>query len=242
LRLLVLQSSPAPGCFAGLVGTNTIRQNYSREGSLDYIVKNHGTIFNAVSSQDWSGDAAVFVSIVCWAKGDYIQPKQLYFFDTKNQLQLRELPTISSSLSAKTDVTSAKVLACNRSPKKVFQGQTHGHEGFLLPKNEGLAILQKHPEYADVLKPFLIGDELVSNFKSQPERFVIDFSSYDMIQASKFKILFEKLEKKVLPDVEKKAKDEETGITKPNGRMAQLNIWWKMWRRREEMMSEIKKN
>lgn len=28
--------------YAGLVGTNTIRQNYSREGSLDYIVRNGG--------------------------------------------------------------------------------------------------------------------------------------------------------------------------------------------------------
>ena len=28
----------------GLVGTNTIRQNYSREASLDYVVANGGTI------------------------------------------------------------------------------------------------------------------------------------------------------------------------------------------------------
>jgi type II restriction/modification system DNA methylase subunit YeeA len=47
---------------AGLVGTNTIRQNYSREGGLDFIVANGGTIIEAVSSQPWSGDAAVDVS------------------------------------------------------------------------------------------------------------------------------------------------------------------------------------
>ena len=35
---------------AGLVGTNTIRQNYSREASLDYIVQNEGTITEAMSS------------------------------------------------------------------------------------------------------------------------------------------------------------------------------------------------
>ncbi len=40
-----------PGQRAGLVGTNTIRQNYSREGGLDYIVQNGGTITDAVSSQ-----------------------------------------------------------------------------------------------------------------------------------------------------------------------------------------------
>ena len=51
-----------PGWRAGLVGTNTIRQNYSRKGGLDYIVQNGGTITEAVSSQVWSGEAAVHVS------------------------------------------------------------------------------------------------------------------------------------------------------------------------------------
>ncbi len=55
---------------AGLVGTNTIRQNYSREGGLDHIVRNGGTITEAVSSQVWSGDAVVHVSIANWIKGD----------------------------------------------------------------------------------------------------------------------------------------------------------------------------
>ena len=40
---------------AGLVGTNTIRQNQSREGGLDYIVKNGGTIVEAVGTMPWSG-------------------------------------------------------------------------------------------------------------------------------------------------------------------------------------------
>jgi SAM-dependent methyltransferase len=53
---------------AGLVGTNTIRQNESREASLDYIVENGGVITEAISTQVWSGDAAVHVSIVNWLK------------------------------------------------------------------------------------------------------------------------------------------------------------------------------
>jgi len=228
-----------PGSFAGLVGTNTIRQNYSREGSLDYIVKNSGTIVNAVSSQDWSGDAAVYVSIVCWTKGEYKLPKQLFYLDSGNRLQRKEMPTINSSLSLKTDVSGAKKLKCNRSPKKVFQGQTHGHKGFLVSKSEAKVLLEKHPEYAEVLKPFLIGDEMISNLKSQPKRFVIDFTNQNLIEASQYKFLFQKLEQNVLPDIQKKADDERAGITKPNGREAQLRIWWKMWRRREDMLNEI---
>jgi hypothetical protein len=51
-----------PGGRAGLVGTKTVRQNESREASLDYIVANGGTITEAVSHQVWSGEAAVHVS------------------------------------------------------------------------------------------------------------------------------------------------------------------------------------
>ena len=228
-----------PGSFAGLVGTNTIRQNYSREGSLDYIVKNNGTIVNAVSSQDWSGDAAVFVSIVSWTKGEYNLPKQLFYLDSDNRLQRKEILSINSSLSLKTDVSGAKKLKCNRSPKKIFQGQTHGHKGFLVSKSEAKVLLEKHPEYAEVLKPFLIGDEMISNLKSQPKRFVIDFTNQNLIEASQYMLLFQKLEQHVLPEIQKKADDEKFGITKPNGREAQLKIWWKMWRRREDMLTEI---
>lgn len=57
-----------PGCRAGLVGTNTIRQNYSREGGLDYVVANQDIITEAVSTQVWSGESAVHVSIVNWIK------------------------------------------------------------------------------------------------------------------------------------------------------------------------------
>src|SRR5581483_3330841 len=44
---------------AGLVATNTIRQNETREASLDYILAEKGTITDAVSTQVWSGEAAV---------------------------------------------------------------------------------------------------------------------------------------------------------------------------------------
>ena len=48
--VLALFDELPPGQRAGLVATNTIRQNDSREGSLDYIVKNGGTITEAVRS------------------------------------------------------------------------------------------------------------------------------------------------------------------------------------------------
>ncbi len=237
-----------PNAYAGLVGTNTIRQNYSREGSLDYIVRHGGEIFNAVSSQDWSGEAAVFVSIANWKKGKYSGDKVLYYYQDK-ELKSAKQPTINSSLSLQTDVTEAKVLVCNKKPKRVFQGQTHGHEGFLLEKNEGLKILKKYPKYAEVLKPFLIGDELVAAPGAQPSRFVIDFTLMDVNQAATYKELFQRIELMVLLDRKEKGEaqqEENKKALKANLKAKVnkhhinfLNNWWKLSYGREDMLTQL---
>jgi type I restriction-modification system DNA methylase subunit len=234
--------------YAGLVGTNTIRQNYSREGSLDYIVNNGGEIINAYSSFKWSGEAAVYVSIVCWKKGKYESEKSLYIDEKDDDTKRVVLPVINSSLSLNVDVTSAEVLECNKKPKKVFQGQTHGHEGFLLTKAKGIEILKQHPEYSEVLKPFLIGEELVANINAQPERFVIDFTLKNVIEASKFKELYKTIEKKVLPEREEKGKkqEEENKEALKNNLKAKVNkhhinflkSWWKLGYGREDMLEQ----
>ncbi|HQV51559.1 MAG: class I SAM-dependent DNA methyltransferase [Flavobacteriales bacterium] len=128
---------------AGLVGTNTIRENYSRNGSLDHILANEGTIFNAVSSQDWNGQAAVDVSIVCWQKGDYEGEFHLYTQVKNGDMHLHEVPSINSSLSTNTDVASAVQLNCNKEPTKCFQGQTHGYKGFLVSRAEGERLIKR---------------------------------------------------------------------------------------------------
>lgn len=238
-----------PGGYAGLVATNTVRQNNSREASLDFIIKNDGTIFDAVSSQPWSGDASVFVSIVSWRKGEYSGKRRLFVEDSeKNQVEYI-VDTINSSLSLQTDVTAAKVLACNISPKMVFQGQTHGHDGFLLTKNEAGRLLEQNPSLSEVIKPFLIGRELLANLQSQPERFVIDFGQRNIIEASVFKVPFEIIKSLVLPDRKEKAKEQ----TKKNGELLQVNPsakvnkhhinffknWWKLSFCRAEMIEGL---
>ena len=128
------------GARAGLVGTNTIRQNYSREGGLDIITANDGHIFEAVASMPWSGEAAVHVSIVCWTKGDPDKIAKLWVEDGETEVIAAD---INSSLSLKTDVTDAKVLSCNREPKRAFIGQQTGHEAFILEPEQAREMVQK---------------------------------------------------------------------------------------------------
>lgn len=117
------------GGHAGLVGTNSIRQNYSREGGLDYIVGNGGTITDAVSTQVWPGEAAVHVSIVNWVKGKAKGPFTLAVQETETterKWRVVQVPVINAALSEKIDVGGSRDLTCAQEPKLVFEGQQPG--------------------------------------------------------------------------------------------------------------------
>jgi SAM-dependent methyltransferase len=226
---------------AGLVGTNTIRQNYSRIGGLDYIVANDGYIFEAYDSLPWSGDAAVHVSIACWTKGEKLNRATLWTNDGTQSVQ-RE--AINSSLSPETDVTGARTLSVNVEPKRVFQGQTPGHSGFVLSKEEALTILQKDSHSAGVIFPYLTGRDMLSNLKGQPDRWIIDFSDMDVMQAQQYKFAFKHIEAVVLPDKVAKADNEQLdneaalaknkNASQKNDHQNALDIWWQHFRNRPE--------
>lgn len=240
-----------PGGRAGLVGTNTIRQNYSRQGGLDYIVKNDGTIVEAVSSQEWSGAAAVSVSIVNWVKGEHTGEKILYYVDSEGILQRIELDLIPSSLNPDVDVTGAQALRSNTKPKVCHQGQTHGHEGFVLPKREAEILLAKDAKLADVLFPYLIGDEMIGEPGSSFGRYVIDFGKRSIVEAQAYRLLFERIKREVLPDRKGKAEEEamrNAELKKANPK-AKVNRhhegfykrWWQLSYGRAEMLRAISK-
>ncbi|MDR0672572.1 MAG: N-6 DNA methylase [Zoogloeaceae bacterium] len=241
---------------AGLVGTNTIRQNYSREGGLDYIVNHDGIITDAVSTQVWSGDAAVHVSIVNWMKGNIsnASPARLAIQHgdrLDSPYEYRDLPVINSALSAAVDLTSAKSLSINADSGCCYQGQTHGHAGFLVPAGEARDILAQNGNFKSVLRPFLTADELIGNIGSQPDRYVIDFRAHDIFSARSYKKLYDKIHATVYMDREKKAKAEEmknaeTLKKSPEARVNKdhqnaFKTWWKMFRTRDELMAQIEK-
>ena len=234
---------------AGLVGTNTIRENYSREGGLDYIVKNKGIITEAVSTQVWSGEANVHVSIVNWVKGSF-QGKKKLFTQLGNKVtspwEIETPNRINSSLTSKVSVKTAQVLTANRKPKRCFVGQALQSEGFYLSKESYQYFLKKNKSNKDVILPFLTGKEFL-NSKGEnrnPKRFAIDFGQMSILQAKKYKEPFEHIKKIVLPDVEQKAQNELKKHGKAKDWNKHLKRWWMHWRNRPDLLkatSKIKK-
>lgn len=229
---------------AGLVGTNTIRQNYSREGGLDYILANNGTITEAVSTQVWSGDANVHVSIVNWVKGSEDGKKKL-FTQTGDKVtsdwDVVELDTINSSLSNNISVTDAEVLEINKKPKMCHVGQAPQSEGFYLDRNTYKTIVDKNKINNEVIFPFLIGREMLSK-EGKPKRYVVDFGKMDLIKAKKYKNVFSIVENTVYPDVKEKSRKElKKNKNKPGQWTNHLDKWWHHWRPRQDLIKQIRK-
>lgn len=191
---------------AGLVGTQNIRNNASRVGSLDYITANGGTITEAVSAQVWSGDAAVHVSIVNWIKGEELGPKM--FFTQKGDSVASpwittELPRIGPTLSADFDVSSASALAANTKPQCCFNGQMVGPANFLISEEQRAEMIHQDSKSADVLYPYLSGADVLSGAKL--DRYVIDFEQLSRFDAEAYHHPFDWVRQSVLPDRAKKA-------------------------------------
>ncbi len=239
---------------AGLVGTNTIRENYSREGGLDYIVQNGGIITEAVSSQKWPGAAVVHVSLVNWTKNKTYKNKiKTLFIDSKSteQLEPYRIKKIPSSLSVQTDIFKAKILRNNQEPKTAYQGQTHGHKAFLISATEAEKLTSKNLVLKKVLKPFLTANDLIKIYPLKPKRYVIDFANKNLIQARKYKPLYNLVKKEVLPHRKREAEKEklrklkalktnsETMVNRHHYNF--LKNWWKLSWPREDLMKKIKK-
>jgi hypothetical protein len=237
---------------AGLVGTNTIRQNYSREGGLDYIVANGGTITEAVSSMIWSGEAVVHVSIVNWVRGTQGGKKRLYIQEGNDPSigwRHDDLDEIGPALSFSLDVTQARRIEANIRYGGCFQGQTHGHKAFLVLPNEAKLLISRHPSYSKVLFPFLIANDLIGKRGVQISRYAIDFQGMDVVEAHRYGDLFARIQKKTLPDRQKAADKEDARNKKalksnPNAKVNKhhanfLRKWWLMSYPREEMIAAI---
>ncbi len=240
-----------PGGRAGLVWTNTIRQNYSREGGLDYIVANRGTITEAVSTQVWSGDAAVHVSIVNWVKGSVAGPKKLITQlgdKADSPWRIDTLDGINSALSCRVDVSGAVSLRVNRE-SQAYQGQTHGHEGFLLPAREAEGLISKDRKLAEVLLPYLIADDMLGRPDQKPTRYVIDFHPRNVLEAAKFEPLFDHVKKEVLPTRKQAAEEEEKRNAEPLAQNAKARVnrhhanflkkWWLLSYPREDLIEHL---
>ncbi|WP_339373755.1 DNA methyltransferase [Anabaena sp. 4-3] len=200
---------------AGLVATNSISQGKSRVAALDYITQNGGYIHEAVSTQPWSGEANVHVSIVNWSK---VKSDKLYLDD-------QIVSQINSSLKSTIDVSQAVRLKANLN--KCFQGVIPVGEGFIVTEQQVKDWIQADAKNQEVLKLFSMGANLAKNPHGKPERWIIDFNDMIIEEASDYRLPFEYIKTNVKP----KRDNNRREVTRIN--------WWKYGEKRPAMRKAL---
>ncbi|WP_321820277.1 MULTISPECIES: Eco57I restriction-modification methylase domain-containing protein [unclassified Burkholderia] len=147
----------------GLLAVNTISEGDTRQVGLEAMLARGDSIYAADANIAWPGAAAVMVSAVYAHRGTW---KGRY------RLNGADVPTISAFLSAE-DEWSPKPLRSNAD--KAFQGSIVLGMGFTMSEGDAAALVALDAKNAEVLFPFLNGDDLNSHPEQKPSRWVINF-------------------------------------------------------------------
>ena len=208
-----------PGDRAGMVGTNSISQNRARAASLNYVVGKGGVITDAVSMHKWPGEAVVNVSIVNWIQKPDPDPSEF-------SLDGEPVAGINTRLQeSAVPIEEYEPLEANRG--RSFQGPIPVGP-FDLTIEEGEALLaETDAPYGDVVRPYLVGDDIAKDPRQAPRRFIVDFADMTLEQAMDYPAALEIVRRRVKP-------------LRDDNRDARFRkFWWRFGRPRGEMRAAI---
>jgi len=153
----------------GTLATNTIAQGGTREGGLEVIEEQGGTIIMAVRSRPWPGAAAVEVSLAAIHKGAW---------NGKYVLDGKPVSYISTYFDDQLTIGNPFPLAANAD--KSFQGSIVLGLGFVMEPEAAQELIMRNSINAEVLFPYLNGDDLNSRNDQSPSRWVINFKDWPL--------------------------------------------------------------
>ena len=152
----------------GLIACNTIAEGDTRQVGLERMVTAGGTIYSAYPDMPWPGAAAVVISPVFMTKGDW---------RGRRGLGGKDVSMISPFLSGQ-DEWSPKILVANENES--FQGTVVLGMGFTMREEDALTFIAKDQKNAQVLFPYINGDDLNSSAGQKPSRWVINFFDWPL--------------------------------------------------------------
>jgi len=199
------------GCF-GLLATNTIAEGDSRQGGLEWMTANGAVIYGAYTNEPWPGKAAVVTSRVHVHRGEWLGGRQL---------NGQSVPFVSAFLSSQEE-WSPKPLAANAGIS--FQGSIVLGMGFVLAPEDAQQMLRSNPANAEVVLPYLNGEDLNSDPEQKARRWAITFWDWPEVRARRYPEPFEWIKNKVYP--ERLAKSEEKSYRNI------MTMWWLHWNAR----------
>jgi hypothetical protein len=203
----------------GLVATNTIAQGDTRRAGLLAIRRRGGTIYAVTKRLRWPGKAAVVVSIVHTAKGPYAGTRVL------DGVQVPKLTAFLFDKGGDDDP-----FPINAHPKVSFVGCDIKGQGLTFDDEDPQAntldlkdrLILQDPKNAEIISPYMGGEEINTDPQQRPHRYVIDFGTRSEAEAANWPALLAIARERVLPDRLKKGEVSKCP-------------YWQFWRPRPDL-------
>ncbi|MBI3271503.1 MAG: restriction endonuclease [Planctomycetes bacterium] len=206
----------------GLLATNTIAQGDTSEVGLEQVTGNGCTIYRAVPSRQWPGEATLEVAHVWVRRGAWAGEHVLEERGERTVL----VDGISPQLAAKGAVAGKPFrLAANAG--RSFQGSIVLGMGFVLEPEEAQALIRKDPRNREVLYPYLNGEDLNSRPDQSASRWVINFHDWPLERAEEHPDCMRIVREKVKPERDK------------NPRKPRRERWWQFAERQPALYAAI---
>jgi hypothetical protein len=186
----------------GLLAVNTIAEGDTRQVGLEAMVRAGATIHAAYPNEPWPGSAAVVTSRVHARRGEW---------NGERSILGRSVPFISAYLSDQEEWSPKRL---EFSKHTAFQGSVVVGMGFVLEPDEAKRMLDADDKNANVVLPYLNGEDLNSEPDQRASRWVINFWDWPQDRARLYKLPWRRVEERVKAERER------------NKRKVYRDYWW----------------
>lgn len=207
----------------GFIAVNTIAEGDTRQVGLEALIAGgRYTIYAADANVPWPNDAAVVVCLVSLHRGAW-----------RGEYRLNDRPatTISAYLSD-TEEWSPKRLAANA--EKSFIGSYVLGMGFTVSEEEARAWIGEDSRNAEVLFPYLNGEDLNGDPQQRASRWVINFWDWPEDRAQTYTKPYQRVLECVKPERQRR-KDDGTFVL----RRPLPERWWQYGDKRPALYHAI---
>ena len=183
----------------GLIATNTVAQGDSREVGLDAMVADGFTITRAIQSRSWPAASANLEYAAVWGtRGDVAQSVPRFADD----IAVRRVSTLLEAQGR----AEGKPVRLAENSGLAFQGCIVLGMGFVVEPDEAQEWIAADARNAEVLFPYLNGEDLNQRPDGSGSRWVIDFGGRSQEESAEFSLPYRRLSEQVRPERARKPK------------------------------------
>ncbi|MFN4287491.1 MAG: Eco57I restriction-modification methylase domain-containing protein [Brevundimonas sp.] len=206
----------------GLLAVNTISEGDTRFVGLEAMILAGAVIRTAYPNEPWPGTAAVATSRVHVQKGNW---------NGQRTLLGQPVSYISAFLSDHEEWSPQRLKS---NENTAFQGSIVLGMGFVITPEEASDLIALDPRNADVLFPYMNGQDLNSEADQQPTRWAINFWDWPEERARAYEGPWRIVEERVKPERQRRKSNGQYALRNPLPQR-----WWQYGEKRPGLYHKL---